>query len=451
MRYFPRFLLPILLVSQLLLAPAAMAADWLYTVRPEDKLWTLAQRFCGTHERWREIAEYNQIADPLRLTPGSQLRFPVKWLIEEPVVVRVVYARGDVKVERRTSGGTAAAGGEEALFQGTDLHIGSKVITGVNSYANVLFADGSSMQIGPESEVVFDVLSAYRDTGMVDTRVRINRGSGASTVKPQKGPESVYRISTPLGVAAVRGTEFRTRADQGASFVETVGGVVDYIAATGTTSVERGFGLKASSAGISLEALLEAPELTTPRVMGVFESLTWQPLDAAEKYIVQIYSGANLAQVLAKATVGGPEFSLASLQPGNYVFGVRGVAASGLQGYEATKTLDIQNVMPAPDKIRVKQPYRSTDLQVVWNPVAGASSYRVVATPVGGGEAIIETTGSNKVQFTNLEHGNYSISVQASSAQITGAVSEPVEQRVRRRIIWGIGIALVVLVIAVVL
>ena len=53
-------------------------------------------------------------------------------------------------------------------------------ITGSESYANIQFADGSVMRISPDSEVVFDTLSAYRDTGMVDSRVRISRGSGAS-------------------------------------------------------------------------------------------------------------------------------------------------------------------------------------------------------------------------------------------------------------------------------
>ena len=450
MRYVSRFLLPILLLSQLVLSPAASAADWLYTVRPDDKLWTLAQRFCGTHERWRELAQYNQIADPLRLTPGSQLRFPLKWLIEEPVVVRVVYAHGEVRVVRASPDGAVAGGGEEALLQGNDLQIGSKVITGVNSYANVLFADGSTMQIGPESEVVFDALSAYRDTGMVDTRVRIHRGSGASTVEPQEGPASVYRISTPLGVAAVRGTEFRTRAEEDSSFVETVGGSVDYIASAGTSKVERGYGLKASPSGISVEALLDAPALNTPRVFGALETVVWQPLDEAEKYVVQVYSAADRAKVLARSTVSDPEFSLASLQPGMYVFGVRGVAASGVQGYEATQTLDIQNVMPAPKSVRVKQIRRSAHLQVGWDAVDGATSYRIVVTPVGGGDALIQTTESTQIQFTDLALGKYSVNVQASSAEIVGAVSEPVERRVRGGFPWGVGAA-VLLIIAIVL
>lgn len=467
MRYPIRCLIPLLLLSQLFLAPSASAADWLYTVRPGDKLWTLAEKFCGTHTRWRDIASHNQLANPLSLRPGDQLRFPLEWLIEEPAVVRIVLVRGDVRVEHSgaSNGRTLAssrsgtgAGAIEAAeadsgaaetigLEGAELSVGAKIITGVESYANVVFADGSSMKIGPESEVLFDTLSAYRDTGMVDSRVRINRGSGASAVELQRGPGSVYRISTPLGVAAVRGTEFRTRATEETSFVETIGGAVDYIAAAGTSKVERGFGLKADASGVAVEQLLAAPLLAAPRTYGANESVSWQALTGAANYLVQIYSGSDLAEVLAQATVANDEFALASLESGTYVLGVRGVAASGLQGLEATQSLTIQNALPAPRTVRVKQVRREPSLLVSWEPVEGASNYSVVLTPLEGGVPLIDSTMATQLQFSNLDLAKYSVSVQASSSEIQGVVSEPAEARVRRPLNWGLGAVLLGIVI----
>ena len=445
MRYLSRFLVPLVLLAQVFVSAPAHAADWVYTVRPTDKLWNLAEKYCGTHTRWRDIAQHNQIPDPLRLRAGSQIRFPLEWLIEEPAVVRVIYARGDVRVERGNAGLTAGAAtdAEDAGFpQGAELKIGAKVITGAHSYANVLFADGSSMQIGPDSEVQFDTLSAYRDTGMVDSRIRINRGSGDSTVERQEGPGSVYRIATPLGVAAVRGTEFRSRSGNGASFVETTGGAVDFIASSGTSKVERGFGLKADASGVAVEELLAAPMLSAPRTYGTNESVTWQSLAGAANYLVQIYSGPDLAEVLAQSAAPDTRFALASLGPGAYVLGVRGVAASGLQGFEATQTLTIQTALPAPGNVRVRQVRRDPDLLVRWDPVIEATNYRVIATPLAGGEPLVETTGRTELRLSSLALGKYSVTVQANAADIEGSVSEPAECRVRRAFNWGLGTVL---------
>lgn len=325
----------LLVVAALLQAPGALAADWLYTVRPGDKLWVLADKFCGTHARWRDLAAHNQLDQPTRLQVGSQIRFPLAWLIEEAAAVRVVYTRGDVTIE---SSGAAGSSGAQSATQGAQLGVGAKLVTGADSSANVQFADGSSLQIGPESEVVFDTLSAYRDTGMVDSRIRINRGSGSSAVKPQGGPGSVYRISTPLGVAAVRGTEFRTRSVGDASFVETIGGSVEFIAPTGSSAVERGYGLKADPQGITVEELLAAPQLAAPRTSGGNDTIEWTALAGATSYVVKIYTGPDLDEVLTTAAVTKLQYVLPT-PPGSYSVGVSGVAVSGLMGFETTQTL----------------------------------------------------------------------------------------------------------------
>lgn len=438
-----------------------VAAEWIYTVRPEDRLWGLAEKFCGTHSRWLDIAEYNNLPDPTNLAAGTRLRIPLNWLIEEPAVVRVVYARGDVRIVHAsalaavtavaTAGNSSAAAAnnpQEMLesfvkpfteIVGAELGIGSKITTGQQSYANVAFADGSTMQIGPDSEVQFDTLSAYKDTGMVDSRIRINRGSTASEVEHQDGPGSVYRISTPLGVAAVRGTEFRTRSVDGANFVETTGGSVDFIASTGISNVAGGFGLKADATGTSVEALIDPPRITAAKTYGVSDNLVWEAQGDAAHYLVRVYSGPDLSEVLAQASVPDTQYALASIGPGSYVLGVRGIAASGLQGLEAIQALTVRNMLAAPAKVKVQQVRRTPELLVKWEGVAGASEYRVVATPLAGGEPIIETTNATEQQLTGLARGKYSVSVEANAPDFVSGVSEPEQRRVRGPFNWGWG------------
>jgi len=431
-----------LVLAVLLQVQPASAADWLYTVRPGDKLWGLAERFTGNAERWREIAQYNELAEPTQLVPGTQLKLPLKWLIEEPAVARLVYVRGEVSVQRPDVASPIR------VIAGTEFSIGAQLFTGAESYANVRFADGTILQVGPESEVVFDTLSAFRDTGMVDSRIRINRGSGASEVTPQQGPGSVYRISTPLGVAAVRGTEFRTRSADEASFVETVGGNVEFITAQGSEAVDRGYGLKADPQGFKVEELLAAPELTGRQPYGVHETLEWAGMRDATNYQVSVYTGPDLSQIVTSASVSDPKYALANLAPGSYAVGVRAVAASGLQGFEASQELTIDNRVPVPQNVLAAQPNGTKDLAISWQAVPGAVEYVVTATPRSGGEPVVRRTAGTELVLQELSPSVYRVVVQASNGEQVSELSEPVEHRIGGGGPWGIGGILLALVLA---
>jgi len=421
-------------------APAVSAQDWLYTVRPDDRLWALADKFCGDPSRWQALAQYNQLANSTDLQVGSQLKIPLDWLIEQPAVVQLVYFRGDVRVVTNSV--------EQMAIRGHQMIVGSVLTTGADSYANIRFADGSSMQIGPDSEVAFDTLSAFRDTGMVDSRIRINRGSSNSTVEPQRGPGSVYRISTPLGVAAVRGTRFRTRADGEISFVETTEGAVEFIAPGGSSDIDLGYGLKAAASGVSIEELLPAPELAPEPVYDNNGAVSWEPLKKADEYIVRIYASPAMQQVIAQAKVPEPEYQLAGLGDGSYAFGVRAVAASGLQGFEGTQPLKVAMVLPAPSDIRTRHIWGSRDVSVSWEAVPRATRYAVIATPAAGGEPVQLETTDTSVRFEKLAHAKWDITVRAFADEHQGELSDSQGQSVSRRILWLVGGLLVAGVVA---
>jgi nucleoid-associated protein YgaU len=48
-----------------------------YTIRKRDSLAAIARRFLQDAERWREIAELNQLREPNRILPGMRIRLPV--------------------------------------------------------------------------------------------------------------------------------------------------------------------------------------------------------------------------------------------------------------------------------------------------------------------------------------------------------------------------------------
>ena len=423
---------------------AALAQDWLYTVRPGDKLWNLAAEFCGSSSRWRDLARHNALTDPARLNPGSRLRIPIRWLAQQPASARVMAAQGEVN--------SREAGSDDlrAVAVGDELGIGAHLLTGSDSYATVAFADNSRLQIGPAAEVVFDRLSNYGATGMVDTRVRITRGAAESRVTPQRGAGSVYRIGTPLGVAAVRGTEFRTRAGRDASFVETLGGAVRFDAASAQRDLQRGDGLKATPDGVQVETLLAAPALNSAaRTLGTYDALTWPPLSGAVSYAVQLYDPATPDAVLASFSVQQPELALSAVNPASYSIGVSGVAGSGLQGFEARAPITVVAEFPAPARLRVRRKLRQPTLAVSWQPVQGADGYRVTVT--SGGGAVHHDVSDTHLSLDQLPPDTYAVQVAARSGTEFSSPTPVVERTIRPPANWPLWAVSLLTVLAIAL
>jgi hypothetical protein len=319
-------------------APVA-TADWLYTVRPGDDLWRLAARFCGSSAFARRLATHNGLASPSLLQAGASLRIPVAWLVQQPADVEVRSVTGTVR---------DAAGANIAV--GDRIQMGGRLVTG-DGLAVVLFADGSTLEVGPDSDVLFNVMTAYGDSGMVDTHLRFYRGRGAARVIKQGGA-SRFRIWTPSGVAAVRGTDFRvgTAAQAGAgSRVETVTGAVDFEAPATTIAVPAGFGVVAAAGAVTREALLPAPVLKDAgkAIRPTGERLAWSAVPGARDYHLKLYRlQQGRAVPLRSQAVPDTAFALQGLEQAAYRFSVRAVAPSGLEGLDVQTEFQIKAAGP---------------------------------------------------------------------------------------------------------
>jgi len=185
--------------------------------------------------------------------------------------------------------------------------------------------------------------------------------------------------------------------------------------ASSTSNVASGFGLKADASGVAVEKLLEPPQLSAEQTYNVNDSFVWKSLVGAATYLVHIYNGPDLAEVSAQLSAPDAEIALASLGPGSYVLGVRGIATSGVQGLEAIQAITVQNILAAPANVTVKQIRRSPELKVSWDGVSGATDYRVVATPLGGGTPHVQTTAATQQQLT--ENNGYELPSTGASGQ----------------------------------
>lgn len=335
----PRRCLPILLLLWGI-SSVALASDWTYAVRPGDDLWRLAAKYCGSSSYATRLAQHNGLASPRALRAGTRLNIPVQWLVRQPAEVTVRSVAGSVSRENG-----------ESVAAGDTIEMGQRLIT-ADGFAVVVFADGSRLEVGQDTEVLFNVLTAFGDSGMVDTHLRFYRGRGAARVIKKSAP-SKFRIWTPSGIAAVRGTDFRVASNPAAgkatSRVETVTGAVEFEAAARTLALPAGFGVVASAAGAQKEALLPAPTLLNPALAlwQPNQSVRWQPVADAAGYQVKLYQvQPGGLMPIRSVSQSDTNYVLTDLAAGEYAFAVRAVAASGIEGFDDQFRLRMGSLAP---------------------------------------------------------------------------------------------------------
>jgi len=136
------------------------------------------------------------------------------------------------------------AGGQERRAQlGDRLRNRDVVLTSANTRAALRFTDdGSILRINPDSKVI---LTTGDDRGVAVRTLELEFGEVWARVTRGQG---TFRISTPAGVAAVKGTEFLVRVDSaGGVTVITLEGVVEFFNQAGRTDVPAGQRTSAAS------------------------------------------------------------------------------------------------------------------------------------------------------------------------------------------------------------
>jgi hypothetical protein len=253
------------------------------------------------------------------------------------------------------------------------------VLTTASGFVVVQFADASLLTIRPNSTVMFVLISAFGETGMVDTLVRVSRGRVQHVVDGST-PGSRHRIATPVGIAAVRGTRFRVAVPtaSGATVATTEGLVQFEDAREQGVELPAGTGVVASATGAVKADLLPAPVLPAALQIPVGERLTWPAVAQAVGYRVTVLSGE---QPLLERLSDGNEAEL-DLPAGDYTVRVRGVAASGLEGLDAQATLHVAE--PPPHGLRALTADTGA-VTLTWNDAGGVDRYIVEYRPVAGG------------------------------------------------------------------
>lgn len=203
----PRLAVFILLTICLL--PSARAADWTYRVRPTDNIWDLSRRYLRPDVSWQQLQLYNKLADPYHLPPGMRLQIPVTWLRVQPAKATVVAVIGSASARQ------GAQARSEGVKAGMSYGMGTQLSTDAGASLILQFADGSRVLMRGGSALELDRLSAYGSTGMVDTRLRLQRGRVIDKVT-DVAAAAHFAVQTPDSIPGVRGTHASATSDGGA-------------------------------------------------------------------------------------------------------------------------------------------------------------------------------------------------------------------------------------------
>ena len=103
------------------------------------------------------------------------------------------------------------------LTAGTEIPIGSRVRTGSNGTAVVVVVSGAAMQISENSDVSIDAMSS--DTAKRKALVTLKTGTVSALIDPKRSKQTDFKIQTPQGVAAARGTFYGVTVQKGKTYV----------------------------------------------------------------------------------------------------------------------------------------------------------------------------------------------------------------------------------------
>lgn len=348
--------------AQQVATKAGAEPSLVYTIKPKDKLIVLSKSLLVSPSDWAEVGRFNQLKNPNTITPGQEIRIPLRLL--KPIVAngKIISVEGDATM------------GAQPMRVGAAMPEGAQLRTGANSSAVVELGDGSRVQILPNSIAQIISQRAYStdaaaqasasaSTTWFSGAIRLVQGTIDTIANKTAKRAQPLEVTTPTSIVGVRGTQFRVAYEdpvsQAARTEVTEGNVRTDNPRQGVgANVPSGFGavVKPNERELKTVALLAAPDLSAlPSEVNRKDNAAAWPLPSlagAAGYKVQLARDASFLQLLGEFKAASGSINLAGAPNGAWHARVRGIDANGLEGFDAVKMVRIQDapavVVPAP-------------------------------------------------------------------------------------------------------
>ncbi len=417
-------------ILAVLMAFPAISDDWLYTVRRNDDATSLGNKYLINPYRIDEVLKHNQLNSSNDLKPGLVLKFPLNMLKFGPARVQVLVVQGKVTLHR----GSSSVPLETAL----SIQLKDRIVTLDDGSVTLRFADKSELLLGSNSELTFDVLTRWGRTGMVDSRMRLTRGSVEGRVQTLEGPGAHFEVHTPSAVATVRGTEFRVRINDkqtSISYNEVSEGKVKVENRLTDELVREGFGLvteKGKVTGKPVE-LLPAPGFTqyAKEYPAKPVKLAWQPDDRAKAYRVELFFGDNFKQQLSSQIIASNQVSFEQIESGTYSVRIRAIDVNDLEGLDASHQFTLNEAPSVPQNLTGKQKiWVGEQTALSWQTLEQAKQYHFELAKDASFAQILVSKKLEETQLStgsDLAPGTYYWRVSGENEQGKGYYSQVAE------------------------
>lgn len=380
-----------------------------YRVQPRDTLSDLARAYFIGPAAAERVRRLNRIADARRMPVGRVLRIPRALLRDEPIPAMVESFSGPVTLRLGPDAHAARTG--ERIGEGASIE------TGRNAFLTLRLADGTALAVPSQSTVRIVRLRKVMLTGALEREIAVGAGRLRAKVTPMTDPNSSFRVTTPIAVSAVRGTDFRVAFEDATHFSATQvdDGAVAFAAASASevAILPPGFGAaEAGGRATGVVKLLPPPKLLDPDKVQSDEALRFvlAPLAGAVRYHVQVAKDAGFLETISETVDATPELSLASIPSDSYFVRVSAYDGVGLEGTAETYSFERRrnsvsgSADPAPPGER--------RLRFRWDSVTdGSPRYRFQLVRKGTPDTpVLDEPGlsDTMLSISNLPAGDYS-------------------------------------------
>jgi len=304
-------------------------AEWVYTLQKGDSVQQLATQLLAPPHNAQQLLKHNSLNNALLPVAGEQVRIPMDWLKRQPQPARATSVSGLVQL-------LTGNGQRRPLTVNTLIRAGDELLSGSGS-ATITLAEGSEIRLSPNSRLAFSRMTQFGKPGMIDTRLRLNRGEVFTRVKDVVSGGSRFEIETPSATAAMDGTQFAIQANAGGTGLQVMNGQVQFGQQGRSVEVPAGYGAHVATqpgGDVRLHKLAPPPMVTgLPAVLRKLPAeLQWQSL--AKMHKLDIFDTASGRWVDSR-TLAGDRFDISRLNNGRYEIQLAALDYQGIKGLPA--------------------------------------------------------------------------------------------------------------------
>lgn len=249
--------------------------------------------------------------------------------------ITVTFSRGTVTV-------VDAEGNRTDVTPGSVLTAGQRIEVSGAGGATLELPDGHTVTVGDSTAL--EVLGNRGNLLGTNRSIELDVEGGRVRVTGEGRDGATLDLSTPVGVAGVRGTTLVVEVAGAQALLSLQQGAVDIAGASERVSLAQGTGAVVTASGVDVQPLPAAPALVSPAtgalVTQASTPVTWSGVPGAAAYGVEFSRTVDFTEIVHRVVVADTAVAVPTLDEDMPVYvRVSARSASGLEGAPSDERL----------------------------------------------------------------------------------------------------------------